>query len=130
MSDQIKIYDNTNNGSISYAEDVIATIAGVAAIEIQGVVGMSGGISGGITELLGKKNLTKGIKVDIANDEAVIDINIVVEYGCEIHNVADKIQENVRKSVETMTGLRVVKVNVNVQGVNVKQEPNKTLKLK
>ena len=80
--------------------------------------------------MLGKKNLTKGIKVDIANEEAVIDINIVVEYGCEIHNVADKIQENVRKSVETMTGLRVVKVNVNVQGVNVKQETNKNLKLK
>ena len=129
MSDQIKIYDNnSNNGSISYAEDVIATIAGVSAIEIQGVVGMSGGISGGITELLGKKNLTKGIKVNVGKEEATIDINIVMEYGCEIHNVASKIQENVKKSVETMTGLRVVEVNVNVQGVNVKQDNNQSLK--
>ena len=78
--------------------------------------------------LLGKKNLTKGIKVNVGKEEATIDINIVMEYGCEIHNVASKIQENVKKSVETMTGLRVVEVNVNVQGVNVKQDNNQSLK--
>lgn len=131
MSDQIKVYDgNSSNGNISYAEDVIATIAGVAALEVGGVVGMSGGISGGIAELLGRKNLAKGIKVEIGTEETAIDMNIVVEYGCEVHAVASKVQENVKKAVETMTGLTVVEVNINIQGVSVKKENNENSKLK
>ncbi len=131
MSDQIKVYDgNLNNGNISYAEDVIATIAGVAALEIAGVVGMSGGISSGFAELLGKKNLAKGIKVEIGTQETAIDMNIVVEYGCEVHSVASKVQENVKKTVETMTGLTVVEVNINIQGVSVKKDDKENSKLK
>ena len=131
MSDQIKVYDSSsNNGNISYAEDVIATIAGVAALEIPGIVGMSGGIKGGITELLGKKNLTKGIKVEVGKEETAIDINVVVEYGVELHNTAGKVQENVKKAVETMTGLHVVEVNVNIQGVSVAKDENQPAKIK
>jgi len=131
MSEEIKVYDNnSNNGNISYAEDVIATIAGVAALEIPGIVGMSGGIKGDITELLGKKNLTKGIKVEVGKEEASIVINVVVEYGIELHNTACKVQENVKKAVETMTGLHVVEVNVNIQGVSVAKDEGQTAKLK
>ena len=123
MADEITVYDsNTNNGTVTYANDVIATIAGVAATEVSGVAGMSGGISSGITEMLGKKNLTKGVKVEVGTQEAAIDLNIVVEYGSELHKVAEAVQENVKKAVETMTGLQVVEVNVNILGVNVKAE--------
>ena len=87
-------------------------------IEVEGVAGMSGGFAGGITEVLsGKKNLAKGIKVDINDKKAKLDINIIVEYGTRIPDVAYEIQNRVKKSVETMTGLTVEEVNVHVQGV-------------
>ena len=128
MADEITVYDsNTNNGPVTYANDVIATIAGVAANEVSGVAGMSGGISSGITEMLGKKNLTKGVKVEVGTQEAAIDLNIVVEYGSELHKVAEAVQENLKKAVETMTGLQVVEVNVNILGVNVKSEDSNSM---
>lgn len=107
------------NGTISFADDVIATIAGLAATEIEGVAGMSGGIMGGIAELLGKRNLTKGVKVEVGQEETSIDLSVIVEYGVEIHKVCESIQRNVKKALETMTGLRVLSVNINVQGVRV-----------
>ena len=111
---------------IEIADDVVAIIAGKAVSEVNGVAGMAGGFAGGITEVLsGKKNLTKGIKVDIGEKEAKIDVNIIVEYGVRIPDVAFEIQNRVKKAVETMTGLKVSSVNVHIQGVNtteVKEE--------
>lgn len=117
-------------GTISYANDVIAIIAGLAATEIAGISGMSGGITSGIAELLGRKNLTKGVKVELGTEETAIDLNVVVDYGVQIHKVAFEVQENVKRAVETMTGLRVVEVNVYVQGVNVVQDSKDMPKLK
>lgn len=109
----------TENEGIQISSDVVAVIAGVAVSEVQGVSGMSGGFAGGITEVLsGKKNLAKGIKVEINEDTAKIDVNIIVEYGSRIPDVAFEIQNRVKKSVENMTGLKVEEVNVHVQGVN------------
>ena len=109
----------TENEGIQISSDVVAVIAGVAVSEVQGVSGMSGGFAGGITEVLsGKKNLAKGIKVEINEDKAKIDVNIIVEYGSRIPDVAFEIQNRVKKSVENMTGLKVEEVNVHVQGVN------------
>ena len=109
----------TDNEGIQISSDVVAVIAGVAVSEVQGVSGMSGGFAGGITEVLsGKKNLAKGIKVDINEDTAKIDVNIIVEYGSRIPDVAFEIQNRVKKSIENMTGLKVEEVNVHVQGVN------------
>ena len=110
------------NGSISFANDVVATIAGLAAIEVEGVAGMSGGFSGGLAELLGRKNLTKGVKVEIGKEECAIDLFIVVDYGVEIPLISEKIQANVKKAVETMTGLRTVETNIHIQGVRVVKE--------
>ena len=107
------------NEGIEISGDVIAVIAGVAVSEVQGVASMSGGFAGGITEVLsGKKNLAKGIKVDKTDDAVKIDVNIIVEYGSRIPDVAFEIQNRVKKSVENMTGLKVEEVNVHVQGVN------------
>lgn len=113
------------NNAIKIADDVVAVIAGVAVSEIPGVANMAGGFAGGITEVLsGKKNLAKGIKVDVGEKETKIDVNIIVEYGTRIPDVAYEIQTKVKKAVETMTGLKVVEVNVHVQGVNISNSNN------
>jgi uncharacterized alkaline shock family protein YloU len=109
------------NGTISFADDVIATIAGLAATEVEGIAGMSGGIMGGIAEILGKKNLTKGVKVEVGQEETSIEVSVIVDYGVEIHKVCENVQKNVKKALETMTGLRVLAVNINVQGVRVEK---------
>lgn len=115
----------TENEGIKISNDVVAVIAGVAVSEVQGVSGMAGGFAGGITEVLsGKKNLAKGIKVDIEEEKVKIDVNIIVEYGSRIPDVAFEIQNRVKKAVESMTGLKVEEVNVNVQGVNTDTASN------
>ena len=112
----------TDNDGIKISDDVvavIAVIAGVAVSEVPGVSGMAGGFAGGISEVFsGKKNLAKGIKADINENSAKIDVNIIVEYGSRIPDVAFEIQNRVKKAVESMTGLKVEEVNVHVQGVN------------
>ena len=115
---EIEEVENEAEG-IKISSDVIAVIAGVAVSEVEGVYGMAGGFAGGITEVLkGKKNLAKGIKVDSEGNKAKIDVNIIVEYGARIPDVAFAIQNKVKTSVEEMTGLKVEEVNVHVQGVN------------
>ena len=112
-----------NNEEIKISDDVVSVIAGKAVSEISGVAGMAGGFAGGISEVLsGKKNLSKGIKVDVEEKEVKIDVNIIVEYGVRIPDVAFEIQNRVKKAVETMTGLNVTSVNVHVQGVNIPEE--------
>ena len=108
-----------NNANIKIADDVIAVIAGAAASEVPGVSAMAGGFAGGISEVFsGKKNFAKGIKVEAGEKETRIDVNIIVEYGVRIPDVAFEIQNRVKKAVEGMTGLKVLDVNVHVQGVN------------
>lgn len=108
--------ENTN---IKIADDVIAVIAGAAASEVPGVSSMAGGFAGGISEVFsGKKNFAKGIKIEAGEKETKIDVNIIVEYGARIPDVAFEIQNRVKKAVEGMTGLKVIEVNVHVQGVN------------
>ena len=118
MQENIEIAENVENG-IEISNDVIAVIAGVAVSEVQGVASMSGGFAGGISEVLsGKKNMAKGIKVEKTDNTAKIDVNIIVEYGSRIPDVAFEIQNRVKKSVEGMTGFKVEEVNVHIQGVN------------
>ncbi len=111
-----------NYGKVTFADEVVAIIAGLAATEISGVAAMSGGIAGGIVEKLGKKNLAKGVKVEVGEKETAIDLFIIVEYGVRIPEVAWNIQENVKKAVENMTGLNVIEVNIHIQGVNFEKE--------
>jgi uncharacterized alkaline shock family protein YloU len=110
------------NGSIRIANEVVGVIAGLAAMEVKGVSGMSGGMVDGITELLKKKNLSKGVRVEVGEKEAAIDLSIIVDYGSKIPEVAVAVQENVKRAIESMTGLMVVEVNVHIQGVEFQQE--------
>lgn len=112
-------------GNVKISEEVVAIIAGVAAMDVPGVAGMSGGIAGGIAEILGRKNLSKGVKVEVGEKEAAIDLYIIVEYGCRIPDVSWDIQEKVKNAVQTMTGLDVIEINIHVQGVNIEKESKK-----
>lgn len=112
-------------GSIRIADEVVGVIAGLAATEIPGVAGMSGGLAGGIAEILGRKNLSKGVKVEVGEREAAVDLFVIVEYGTRIPDVAMQVQDNVKRAIESMTGLDVVEVNIHVQGVAFSKEENK-----
>ena len=108
---------------IKISEDVVATIAGMAVSEVKGVASTNTGI---ISEVFGKKSYSKGIKVQINEKTVTIDVFIVVEYGSRIPDVAWEVQNRVKSAVEDMTGLKVLEVNIQVQGVNLpKPEKNK-----
>jgi uncharacterized alkaline shock family protein YloU len=115
-------YVKTDMGSIQIAPEVIEVIAGLATVEVQGVAGMSGGFAGGIVELLGRKNLSKGVKVEVGQKEAAIDVSIIIEYGNRIPEVSSAIQQNVKNAIESMTGLTVVEVNVHIHDVHFKAD--------
>jgi len=106
-------------GTIRIADEVVSIIAGLATLEVEGVAGMSGGFVGGIAEILGKRNLTKGVKVAVGETETAIDLYLIVDYGFSIPDVAREVQRNVKKAIENMTGLTVVQINVHVQGVKL-----------
>ncbi len=110
-----------DGGTITYANEVIAIIAGVAANEIEGLAGMC--TSGGLGEIISKnRNITRGVKVEVGTEEVSVDLYTIIEYGQPIQKVACEVQENVRKNIEAMTGLRVVRVDVHVQGVSFEKE--------
>ncbi len=110
-------------GNIKISIDVVSTIAGIAASEIEGVAGMYGTFAGGIAEMLGaKKNPSKGVKVDMGDGSVSIDLYIVVDYGVRIPELSWEIQESVKNNVETMTGLDVLKVNIHIEGVSFEKE--------
>ena len=117
---------NLEYGEVNIAEDVLATIAGIAATEVKGVAGMSGGLVGGIAEILGKKTLSKGVKVVVNEKGAFVDLNLIVDYGTKIPDVAWEIQDKVKKTIQTMANLSVVEVNIHIQGVNFPKEEEQT----
>jgi uncharacterized alkaline shock family protein YloU len=109
--------DRPELGTVRIANEVVAVVAGLAATEVSGIAGMSGGLAGGISELLGKKNLAKGVKVEVGEKEAAVDLYLVVKYGTVIPDVCAEVQRNVKRAIESMTGLEVVEVNTHVSGV-------------
>lgn len=118
--EEVNISENTEvSGNVKISDEVIATIAGIAAEEIKGVSGMYGSFADGIAEKLGaKKNFSKGIKVEMTDDCVSLDLDVIIEYGAKIPDVSWEIQENVKNNIETMTGLCVEKVNIHVEGVD------------
>lgn len=110
----------TELGSVSYSEEVLANIAGVSTMECYGVVGMaSRRATDGIVELLKKENLSRGVKVTCNNDQLIVELFIIVEYGTKISVIANNIIQKVKYTIETYTGLKIEKIVVNVQGVRV-----------
>lgn len=115
-------------GNIKISVDVVSTIAGIAASELEGVAYMHGSFAGGIVEKLGaKKSPSKGVKVEMTEDSVIVDLYIVVDYGVRIPELAWEIQENVKNNIETMTGLDVEKVNIHIEGVSFEKEKAEAL---
>lgn len=114
--------EDLQTGVVRISDDVVGTIAGLAALETPGIAGMSGGISEGLAKRLSGKNVQKGVSVEVGQLEAAIDLRVIVQYGIPIHEVCRQLQENVREAVQNMTGLSVVEVNVKVEGVAFRED--------
>ncbi|GFN36365.1 Asp23/Gls24 family envelope stress response protein [Tepidimicrobium xylanilyticum] len=109
-------------GYIDIDDNVIATIAGLSAMESYGIVGMaSKKAKDGFFELLKRENLSKGVKIYIENDEITIDLHVILQYGMRISVVAENIIEKVKFNLENLTGMKVKQVNVYVQGIRVEK---------
>lgn len=114
-----------DSGKITYANDVIAKIAALAAGEVEGIIGTSGG---SIQEMLGMKNLTKGLKITLTNNTVAVDLHVIVVYGALIHKVCAEVQNSITKAIESMTDLSVSRVDVHVGSVKLPQEESTTKK--
>ncbi|HLS88049.1 MAG TPA: Asp23/Gls24 family envelope stress response protein [Sphingobacteriaceae bacterium] len=104
-------------GQVRISDEVVSTIASMAASEVDGVAGMSGGLVSGLTEMLGKRNPSRGVRVEVGERATIIDLYLMVDYGVRIPTVAQRVQEKVKQVVEDMTGLKVAAVNIHIQGV-------------
>ncbi|WP_166238160.1 Asp23/Gls24 family envelope stress response protein [Paenibacillus turpanensis] len=122
------------HGSVRVSDDVVSTIAGLAALDTPGIAAMSGGISEGLAKRLSGKNVQKGVTVEVGQVEAAVDLRVIVNYGVQIQEVCQDLQNNVKEAIENMTGLQVVEVNVKVEGVAFKEdaqeEPSQQLRVK
>ncbi len=118
------VIEETENkiGKVSIADDVVASIAGIAAIEVKGVSKLTGNISKELVAKLGKKNLSKGVKVDIIEGTVDVDLSLELEYGNSIKTVSENVQIKVKQAIESMTGLAVGFVNVVVSGIKLEKE--------
>ncbi len=113
----LKIHDYKDIGEVKIADSVIEVIASIATLEVDGVKQMVGTATEGIVEKFGKKNHSKGVKVTVEGNEVKLLLSIVVEFGVNIKELTETITDKVTNTVETMTGLQVVEVNINVEGV-------------
>ena len=115
----IKIKED-NLGEVHVADEVVAIIAGLAATEVEGVASMAGNITNELVSKLGMKNLSKGVKVEVAEKTVSVEVALNISYGYSIPEVSEKVQEKVKSAIETMTGLSVAIVNVRIATVDMK----------
>ena len=115
----VKIKED-NLGEVHVADEVVAIIAGLAATEVEGVASMAGNITNELVSKLGMKNLSKGVKVEVAEETVSVEVALNISYGYSIPEVSEKVQEKVKSAIETMTGLSVAIVNVRIATVDMK----------
>ena len=116
----IDMEKDQDNGQITYANEVISTIVSVATTEVDGISGIVG--AGPISGIIGKSKTPRGVRVDMDGQDVNVDVSVTVDYGMPIQKVGRNAQENVRKSIESMTGLHVEKVDLHVVGVSFEKE--------
>lgn len=113
--------DTLEYGNVNISDDVIGIITSIAAAEVQGVSGLSGTLTENMSEKLGLKSYSKGVKVELDQEKVVVDLTLIVEYGTKIPDISWQVQENVKNAIESMTGLSVAAVNVHVNGISMKK---------
>ncbi len=116
------LQDEESVGAVQIADDVVAMIAGLATTEVEGVSAMAGNITNELMSKVGVKSLTKGVKVDILDGVATVDLAVTVEYGYNIPATCQKVQLKVKNAIENMTGLTVADVNIRIASVNMKNK--------
>lgn len=131
MENELRDYELTELGKIRIAPQVIEVISKLSTLEIEGVSSLSGRLTGELAGILGRnKHTTNGIKVEVGEKETAVDVSVVLKYGYSIPETAEKIQDNVKYAIESMTNLRVVEVNVHVNGVQFEDKPEEEPRLK
>ena len=118
----VVLKEEENVGVVQIADDVVAMIASLATTEVEGVSAMAGNITNELMSKVGMKSLTKGVKVDVLENNVTIDLAVTMEYGYNIPVTCQKVQEKVKNAVENMTGLNCTDVNIRIAGVNMKNE--------
>ncbi len=125
--DGYKLHETCACGEVQIADEVVAIISGLAALEVEGVAKMSGNVPNELVSKLGMKNLSKGVKVEVTPESVAIDLALEMKYGYSILKVSEQVQERVKNAIESMTGLSVERVNVRIVGVAV-DKPQKAQK--
>lgn len=125
--DGYKLHETGIFGEVQIADEVVAIISGLAALEVEGVAKMSGNVPNELVSKLGMKNLSKGVKVEVSPESVMIDLALEMKYGYSIPKVSEQVQERVKSAIESMTGLCVERVNVRIVGVAV-DKPQKNQK--
>lgn len=106
-------------GDVQIADEVVATIAALAATEVEGVASMSSNITNDLVSKLGMKSLSKGVKIEVIEDTVSVDLALTLDYGYSIPKTSSQVQEKVKAAIENMTGLTVLEVNIRISGVNI-----------
>lgn len=119
MENTNSVYEVQGVGSVQIADEVVAVIAGLAATEVEGVAKMYGNITNEIVSKLGMKNLSKGVKVSINNDEVEVVLKLVLDYAVNMGKVSEEVQDRVKSAIENMTGLTVKEVNIRIAGIQI-----------
>ena len=112
--------ESAEAGEVRIADEVVAIIAGLAATEVEGVASMAGNITNELVGKLGMKNLSKGVKLTVIDHTVTVQVSLNLEFGYSVPEVSRKVQEKVKTAIENMTGLEVLEVNVQIEGVNIK----------
>ena len=115
-----KLYEKDKIGEVQIADEVVAIIAGLAATEVEGVDSMAGNITNELVGKLGMKNLSRGVKVAVQENEVTVELSLNMSYGYSLPKTSAKVQEKVKSAIESMTGLSVVEVNIHIAGVDMK----------
>lgn len=119
--DTYTIYDDQSIGKVQIADEVVAIIAGLAATETEGVASMNGHITNELVQRLGKKNLSKGVRIEVTDGVVHVDLSLYLKYGYSIPETRAQVQEKVKTAIENMTGLTVSEVNISIAGVDVEK---------
>ena len=120
------IKTDENLGEVKIADEVVAIIAGLAAMEVEGVASMAGNATRELISKLGMKSLSKGVKVDVLDGIVTVSLALNLNYGYSIKEITSKVQEKVKTAIENMTGLEVADVNIRVAGVEIPEEVKRT----
>lgn len=113
------ITEDSSLGSVQIADEVVAVIVGLAATEVDGVAAMAGNITNEIMSKVGVNNLAKGVKIEINDKKVSVDVNLLMKYGYNIPETSAKVQDKIKATVENMTGLEVVNINIRIAGVDI-----------